>query len=147
MAQTRSLPKNQQELKRFKTVTLLRVNVPRDIITESVDIFKRTFFRIKNNCKPRCSWLRKQDSPGVSILPKNDKLIIYNHFTRNLFLSLRDIVETLKLKCSHQTIGRYLKRIGLVRRKPQSTLDLIPHHIQLKYDWSFHMRKLRLWGE
>ena len=136
-------PKNQQELKKFKTVTLLRANVPRDRIMGIVNISKRTFFCIKKDCKRRRIWLRKQGSQSISVLQKNDKLRIHNHVARNPFVSLRDIVKTLKLKCSHQTIGRYLKRAGFVRRKPQSTLDLTPHHIQLRYDWSFHMRKLR----
>ena len=77
----RSLHKNQQELKRLKTVTLLKANVHRDRIMGIVDISEYTFFLIKNDFKRRRS--------RRILYYKNDKLRIYNNVARNPFISLR----------------------------------------------------------
>ena len=66
---------------------------------------------------------------------------------KNPFLSLKDIIKTLRLDVSTMTVQRYLKGTGFIRRKPHRNLDHTETHIQNRYWWANTMRSFRYWGE
>jgi len=143
----RNLPKNNQELKRLKAVTLLKAKVPMKLTCQISGVSDRTYYRIKSDLKHRRTWLRKMGSKGNSKLTKSHKLKIYNAIKANPFISTRDMVRKLELPVTHMIVNNYLKGAGFVRRKPHRTLDLTPKHIENRYLWAYNMRSFRFWGE
>ena len=91
----RSHPKNKQELKRLKAVTLLKANVNRDLTMHITGISQATYYRVKDDMKKRRSWAKKSGFRFHFEAKKQDKQKLYNMILKNPFLSPKDIIKNL----------------------------------------------------
>ena len=97
-------------------------------------VSERTAYRCKKSLKVMRAIHRKKGSGRRSVLVKSQKQKIQAPVRRTLSSHV-PIKNEQEIQASAETIRRYLLDAGFTRRRPTHKLDLLPRHVERRFEW------------